>query len=546
MLKLGSIFLGIFISIQSNSQKTDTFIVDEVIVKFNDHLVFKDEAGLNTAKERRDWIYKFLQPVEIDSISVCGQVKKANTFIVKPKNIADLPKVLSMLQKNNLIEYVEPNGYLFAHAVKAVVPNDPYFLQEQWAHYNNGRFNDYPSKPDSDIDSEKAWSITTGSENITVAIIDAGIKTDHPEFENRLWKNLNELKNGTDADSNGYVDDTLGWNFVDDNNNILDDNGHGTMVAGIALATGDNDYMYAGVNWKSKIMTCKVFDRDGKGKKGRVASAIYYAVDNGADVINFSGGSNLKSKVIEGAVRYAYQNNVPVVVGAGNKNTAIYFPATMEETIAVGATSTDDKRSAPFGDFNTGGSCFGKELDFVAPGNFIYGLSHESNSKKYMGHGTSYAAPYVTGVISLMLSKNPWLSIEEIKTILIESSEDQVGGTEDSVGWDPYYGYGRINAYQALLHPLIGTSSLSYLQNQIDIYPNPLAVERQLTVGNLSFTDCEITVLDIYGKEVYNLECKALGNRMSIDLTGLKAGNYLIRFENKANGNSILKKLILL
>ncbi|MGB0432111.1 MAG: S8 family serine peptidase, partial [Bacteroidia bacterium] len=339
MLKLGFIFLGLFISTLANAQKADSLIVDDIIVKFSDYAVFKSQAVLNTAKAKRDWINKFLQPIEIESISVCGQVKKVNTFIVKPKHIDDLPKVLSMLNKSSSIEYAEPNGYIFAHKVNSIIPNDPYFLQEQWAHYNNGRFKGYPSKPDSDIDTDKAWSITTGSENIIVAIIDAGIKTDHPEFENRLWRNHGELNSSTDADSNGYVDDTLGWNFVDDNNNISDDNGHGTMVAGIALATGDNDYMYAGVNWKSKIMTCKVFDSDGKGKKGRVASAIYYAVDNGADVINFSGGSNLKSKVIEGAVRYAYQNNVPVIVSAGNENTAIYFPATMEETIAVGSTS---------------------------------------------------------------------------------------------------------------------------------------------------------------------------------------------------------------
>ena len=139
-----------------------------------------------------------------------------------------------------------------------------------------------------------------------------------------------------------------------------------------------------------------------------------------------SVGGNSSSTTLSEAIDYAYNNNISVIVSTGNQNSSIQYPAKYSNSFAIGSTDPDDTRSDPFFWDSSSGSNYGPELDFVAPGNFIYGLNHLSNTNyNYYWGGTSQAAPHVTGLISLLLSEVPSLTVENIREILINSSEDE-------------------------------------------------------------------------------------------------------------------------
>ena len=353
-------------------------------------------------------------------------------------------QLLNEYRKTGLFEYVEPDFIGYGYGTASTIPNDTYFSR-QWYHVNDGTFPLTTATVDADMDSDLAWDITQGSSSTVVAILDTGIKPDHPEFVGRAWQNSDETQNGVDTDGNTYMDDLeWGWDFVNDDNYPIDDHGHGTSVAGVAVASGDNGVGYAGMDWKCQIMICKVLDNNNSGLYTWWADAIYYAVDNGATVINLSAGGNSPSTLLEDAINYAYSNNVPVFACTGNQNSAIQYPARYANAFAIGATRPDDTRYSL--------SNFGSEIDFVAPGTHIYTLSYTSNTDySATNQGTSFAAPQVAGLVSLMFAVDPGLSVDEIRTVLENTSEDQVGDpAEDTSGWDRYFGHGRINAYQAL------------------------------------------------------------------------------------------------
>lgn len=304
---------------------------------------------------------------------------------------------------------------------------------------------------------ENAWSIEQGDSNIVVTIIDSGTKLDHPEFTGRIWTNYHEIpNNGIDDDGNGYIDDVKGWDFANSDNDPMDDNGHGTNVAGIIGANGNNSIGYAGADWYCKLMILKGLDNNNYGYYSWWTEAIYYAVDNGAKVINMSLGGNSFSTTLQNAVTYALNNNVVVVVCMMNTNSnTVYYPAGFTGVIAVGSTNSNDTRSNPFFWSPTSGSNYGSHISVVAPGNYIYGLNYQSNTKygSYWG-GTSQATPHVSGLASLLLAQNPSRTPAQIKSTIETTAEDQVGNSsEDTPGWDIYFGHGRINAFNAGLTP---------------------------------------------------------------------------------------------
>ena len=390
-----------------------------------------------------------------------------------------------------------------------------------------------------------AWDITRGDPNLIVAVLDSGVKLDHPEFSGRIWNNSNENENGYDTDSNNYIDDINGWDFVNNDNDPTDDHGHGTNVTGIALASGDNDRGYAGMNWNSKIMVCKILDDNNNGFYSWWAEAIYYAVNNGASVINLSAGGNGSSTLLENAINYAYNNNVSVVVSTGNQNSVIQYPAKYTNAFAIGSTNADDTRSVPFFWNTTSGSNYGPELDFVAPGNYIFGLSYSSstNYNTYWG-GTSQAAPHVSGLISLLLSVDPNLTVDGIRTILEASSEDQVGDSNDTIGWDQYYGHGRINAFQALMNPVLSVDVFENLSENTLIYPNPISADQPLEISNLIDGDYSITIYNTLGQNLYTKKASPYNSKLSMVLPELNFGTYLLRIVNSTENTSVVKKLI--
>ena len=285
---------------------------------------------------------------------------------------------------------------------------------------------------------------------VIVAVIDTGLDYYHPALpRGNIFVNERETLNGRDDDGNGYIDDVVGWNFVDNNANPWDNAGHGTLVAGII----------AEIDPQVRILPLKVLNFIGQGRASRVAEAIYYAVGMGARVINLSLGGDERSQAAERAIAYAGSKGVLVVMAAGNGGARIARagPSSLPNVITVGATGVDDKRAS----FSNYGA-----IDLAAPGvdilslrarrtdvQLVAGVESYVAGKNFVGekaryyraNGTSFAAPFVTGVAALILSRSPDLDTITIKRMIIQSARDP--GT---VGVNPETGYGILDAKTAL------------------------------------------------------------------------------------------------
>ncbi|MFO0494394.1 MAG: S8 family serine peptidase [Flavobacteriia bacterium] len=382
-------------------------------------------------------------------------------------------EILSSLRESNLVEYAEIDALGNAQGESKVVPSDNQYYK-QWAFQHNGNIPFTTSKNGADIEMEKAWEIEQGDSNVVVAILDSGVKTDHPEFSGRIWKNYAEIpNNGIDDDSNGFVDDIQGWNFADGSNDVNDDSGHGTNIASIVGANGNNGIGFSGMDWNCKLMILKVLKND-IGYYSWWANSIYYAVDNGANVINMSLGGDLESQALNEAIQYALDHNVVVVVSMGNKNSEnISYPSNYPGVIAVGATNPDDSRTTSFFWSSTSGSNYGEHISVVAPGNYIYGLSNKNNTEfdTYFG-GTSQSAAFVSGLASLLIAQSPTIINKDVKDLIEKTSNDRVGNQkEDRVGRDNYYGNGRINAFEALA--VHHDDAFILHDEDLFVFPNP-------------------------------------------------------------------------
>ncbi len=310
------------------------------------------------------------------------------------------------------------------------------------------------------LDAAAMASLPEKATPVTVAVIDTGVDAYHPELIGALWRNPNEIPwNGKDDDKNGFVDDLHGWNFIDENTDTRDLNGHGTAVAGIIAAWPGNRAGIAGINPWARIMPLKVADHKGEGSSIRIARAIHYAADNGARVINISSVIGRLSRVVYQAVLYARRRGAIVVAAAGNdgKSVANVSPAALPGVITVTAMRPDGKRA--------GYSNRGRELEIAAPGidilslrarrtdlmrylegDYEPGAAFVGDDKRYYRvSGTSFAAPFVSGVASLLFSLDPKRTPGQVKRMILHSARD-VGVP----GYDRFSGYGALDARAAL------------------------------------------------------------------------------------------------
>ncbi|MCD6065070.1 MAG: type sorting protein, partial [Flavipsychrobacter sp.] len=375
---------------------------------------------------------------------------------------ADMAQLMAAYEASGLFRSVS-RDYVCSIAG---TPNDTLF-GKQWGLNNDGSFGGGHAKAGADIDMLRAWDVEDGDSSVVVAVIDAGAKMDHAEFAGRLWVNKNEIPgNGLDDDSNGYTDDTLGWNTTDNTANLTDDNGHGTHVMGILGASVNNTTGYAGVDQHCRLMVIKAANHQGLFMYSWLVEAIYYAVDNGANVINLSAGGAYDIQELEDAVNYAYDHNVLLVAGMGNSNSSNkFYPAAYAKALAVGATNALDTT----GYFSN----YGSYIDVVAPGVMIYGLSHLSDTAAGVFYnGTSQATPHVTGIASLLLAQDKTRTPAQLTSLIQNNAEDLVGTSRDIAGWDKYYGYGRVNAYRALTNEALGIKQQDE-STQAIVYPNP-------------------------------------------------------------------------
>ena len=363
------------------------------------------------------------------------------TFLLRFSINADLSKLKTSFEESNLIEEVTFN-YLRPTLEDTIVPDDPQY-PEQWS---------LPL-----IKLPETWAIEKGDKDIIIAIVDSGIDYRHEDLKEKIWVNPGEIpENGLDDDGNGYIDDIHGWDFTDapnvqaegdftdGDNEPIDGSGHGTHVAGIAGAMPDNSIGIAGVAWNCPLMAVRAGLSLGDGSRMQdddSAAAIVYATDNGANIINMSWGSSQHSFVIQDAINYAHTHGVILIGAAGNsKESDSFFPAAYRKVISVASTTQDNQR---FHRTN-----FGASVDIGAPGNAI--LSTQINNNYRTLTGTSMAAPHVAGVAALMLSKRPTLTHEEVRQILINTSD--VIKQKDSDEPDPkFVGAGTVNAERALI-----------------------------------------------------------------------------------------------
>ncbi len=349
------------------------------------------------------------------------------------------------------------------------VPTDPNFrrtgrnggnswgakLDDQWAIKRIG-FTDT---------EDSAWnSVPANAEPVIVAIIDTGLDWHHLDINpETIWRNEREVPaNGVDDDQNGYIDDIIGWNFMGKNNRPWDFDGHGTLVAGI-IGAAHNDVGIAGINPNARIMVLKGVGNFGTTRPSFIAEAIVYAVDNGAKVINISVGGAHASRMVQAAVDFAHQQGVLVVAAAGNEGIELddYGPGGGEHVLTVGATHDDNR--------GTGFANFGDKINIAAPGVDVLSLRarftdanfrpgpdgageykvgdyYVGDDKRYMrANGTSFSAPIVTGVASLIMAKYPQMTGHEVAQRLMQTASDV-----DSPGNDKYTGNGMVDARAAL------------------------------------------------------------------------------------------------
>jgi subtilisin family serine protease len=347
-----------------------------------------------------------------------GRIKPLRTFVASVP-AADRARALAELGRDPRVRFAEPDA---TYRVDTL-PNDPSFGQ-LWGLNNTGQaVKTSAGTADADIDAPEAWSTTTGSSSVVAAVIDSGVDWHHPDLAANIWTNPGEscpgcANDGIDNDGNGYVDDVHGWDFVNDDNDPFDDNGHGTHVAGTIGASGNNGVGVAGVNWNVKIMPLKFIGANGEGTADDAVRAILYATRMGAMVSNNSWGGEEFSQALEDAIADADSHGVLFVAAAGNsaKNTDTTpdYPSGFDvpNVLTVGATDQNDVR-AWFSNYGK------RTVDLAAPGTNIYS-TWPGAGYRFLD-GTSMAAPHATGVVALAKAAFPSASGIGLKTLLLRT-----------------------------------------------------------------------------------------------------------------------------
>lgn len=369
----------------------------EVIVKWRDH------AGDPMAAEARG----------LSVLAELGAPEAAMPELVSTEGrpVAD---VLAELQADPAVEYAEPN-YVVHLAVDevttAVAVNDP------------------KTGPQYSLDRMRvrdAWALSTGSAR-TVAVLDTGIDFGHPDLAGRVL---------------------AGHDFVNNDGDARDDNGHGTWVSGIVGANTNDGFGIAGISWRDRILPVKIMNANGTGDSSDLTAGIVWATDRGANVINMSVGGFPYSQYVHDAVRYAWGRGVVLVGAAGNNAVeGPFYPASYPEVISVSASQVDDEFSS--------WSNYGADVDVSAPGASILTTNcavckpveqdlSGDHRFTYIS-GTSFAAPNVAGVVALIWARYPTMTNAQVVDRL-KTTVDDLG----YAGWDNRYGRGRVNALRAV------------------------------------------------------------------------------------------------
>jgi subtilisin family serine protease len=338
-----------------------------------------------------------------------GEVPDASGFVTVSTGSTPAAEVQAALAASPAVDVVEPNRIRYADAV----PNDPRYANQ--------------AASLQAVHLPEAWDRVTGNDAMVLAIIDSGVQLNHPDLAGRLLP---------------------GYDFVNRDATPDDDFGHGTMVAGVAAASTNNNTGVAGAIWAGKIMPIKVLDNRGAASDDNIAAGIRYAVDHGADVINLSLGGPGASTILQNAVDYATTNDVVVVAAAGNDgDTEPHFPAACDGVVAVGAVD-NTQPGLPLASFSSHGSW----ISIVAPG---VALTTTQRVSAYgQGTGTSFSSPLVAAAAFLLRAADPNATGRTIVSRLLDAADD-LGAPGD----DSFYGAGLLNVRAALDETTFTTSS---------------------------------------------------------------------------------------
>ncbi|MCO4793364.1 MAG: S8 family serine peptidase [Bacteriovoracaceae bacterium] len=385
-----------------------------------------------------------------------------NYAVVKSLGNKSSFETLSVLNSNENIEYAEPNFvYSIVKPIEELTldsmikpaypdseykytPNDPKFGQ-LWGLKNTGDNEPGGSTgvAGADVNAVKAWGLTTGSRDVTIAVIDTGIDYNHPDLKDNMWTNTAELNGtaGVDDDGNGFVDDVYGYDFANNDGDPLDGHSHGTHCAGTIGAVHNNGLGVAGVMKDVRIMGIKFLTDSGSGTTEHAIKAIDYATKMNVDLMSNSWGGGGRSQALEDAIQRAADAGIVFTAAAGNSSTnndsRPHYPSNYDvKNVVSVAALTAQNDLASF-------SCYGRStVHIAAPGHKILSTVKNNDYKVYSG--TSMATPHVSGVVGLLIAQEGRMDLESFRERLLATSVP-VGALRGKT-----INGGRIDAYNLL------------------------------------------------------------------------------------------------
>lgn len=417
-----------------------------------DRLIVKPNLGVSA--QQINELGKAMDVVSIETVGLTG----AQIWHLSDHLTAD--EAIAKYSNSGLFEYIEPD-YVIQLAPSSsivtdetpieqtvIIPDDDLF-PKQWGLNNTGQsIKGQIGVVDADIDAPEAWLFQQGNARQVIGVLDTGVDYTHNDLSANIWANPGEIAgDGIDNDGNGYIDDVHGWDFANGDNDPMDGHGHGTRVAGIIAATGNNANGVTGVVWNAQIMPLKFINDDGAGTISDAILAINYATSMGVKLTNNSWGDDKYSAALYDAIQTAEQQGSLFIAGAGNggadkigdnNDITPFYPASYDLNSIISVTSTTSIDSL------SSSSNYGTvSVDLAAPGSNIF--STIKGGAYGFSSGTSFSTPHVVGAAALLLSRYPTLTSQQIKDALLQSS-DTLAPLTDMVSSN-----GRLNVNNALM-----------------------------------------------------------------------------------------------